>query len=293
MIRSARIGLVGIAAVAGVVAAVGVAAGEDDVKGCLNKAAGTLRVAGDSGRCLRGEVAVTAKGGKTLTINGVAFKAPKSGTLTINGTAFKSGRNQTLTINGVAFKGGRGQTLTINGTAFAPGAATRIGPTGPAGPVGAQGVAGAAGLRGPTGTSGPIGGSAALVERAGPVTVTSGAGAIELAGATFTNTDGKQHRLLVTGGFNADCGDCDGVHSSWTLGIDGAIEPLVTRRLSALGKHSPETGASVSEVVVAPAVCNPCTVSLAYAASGGTGSGTIPAVAASEIRLAVVDLGPG
>jgi hypothetical protein len=125
---------------------------------------------------------------------------------------------------------------------------------------------------------------------AGPVTVTTGAGDKPLATSQFSNSDGKPHRVLLTGGFNAACTSCTGpVNTSWTLTRSGAASALIMRRLSPFAGSGAETGSSVSEVVVTPDACAPCSFTLNLSATGGS---TPQTVTASEIRLAVVDLGP-
>ncbi len=301
----------------GVLAAVGVAAGDDDTKACVEKRSGAVREAGEVGHCTAREAAITISGdafkagrrgtitingvsfkrssrGGTLTINGVPFtKGSRGKTLTINGTAFRTGTlpntltingnsfrtgtlPNTITINGNSFRKGAGGTLTINGTEFAPGAAKVQGERGPTGPAGPQGPAGIAG--------GPAS------EVAGPVSVNTGAGATQLITAAFTNSDGRPHRLLLAGGFSVVCNPCSSpVTANWSLSLSGAADTLVRRRISRLEGADSSTGATVSDVVVSPDVCNPCTYALSLTASGG--SGQAQTVDATDIRLAVVDLG--
>lgn len=313
MRRRTRIAATTAAGMLGVAAAAGVAVGDDDLKACVDKRSGDVRDVTDSGRCTKSEVAFTIKGsatkrGGTLTINGVPFRQSRGNVITINGVPFQR-RGQTLTINGTAFRTGTlprsltingnsfrsgtlpntitingtsfrssGQTLTINGTAFGPGAAAVQGPPGPPGPSGPAGEKGA-----PPGVSGP-----AVV--AGPVVVAPGAGPIELASGAFTSSDGKAHRLMLVGGFSLECVGCTGTVSvGWDVSTGGSV--VFRRRVSRLGQGEVDEGVSVSDVVVSPAACGPCTYSLRLTATTGA-SGSAPEVHATDIRLSVIDLGP-
>ena len=269
----------------GVLAAVGVAAGDDDMRACVDKRSGVVREAGEVGHCTAREAAITISGDAfkagrygTITLNGVSLrKGRRGGTITLNGVGFQKGsRGNTLTINGVSFRKGRGNTLTINGTEFTSGSAKvqgERGPTGPAGPQGPPGVAGSA-----------------ANEVAGPVAVSTSAGATQLVTGTFSNSDGRPHRLLLAGGFSAECTSCGlPVRASWSLSrADAGI--LVRRRMPHLDASGGEGGASVSEVVTSPDVCAPCTYALSLTATIGAG-GDAQTVNATDIRLAVVDLG--
>ena len=299
-LRYAGIGVV--AAIAGVGAAVaaGAAGGNAGVGACAVKTSGKIVVRGADG-CARGAIAITISGdafkkssggtltingvafkkgaGKTLTINGTAFKKGSGGTLTINGVAFKKSSGGTLTINGVAFKKGSGKTLTINGIPFDDGTAGKAGPPGPIGPIGPAGAGAAR--------------SGAPVEVPGPVNAVLGADAVDLASAPLTVSDGTAHRVLLAGGFDADCVACP----SPAQGIFDVIRDgggaVFTRRLpqfSAAGITS--MSGAFSEVADTPAVCAPCTFTLRLRAAGAAGGGGASTLAATAIRLAVVDLGP-
>ena len=293
-------GIGAVAAIAGVGAAVAAgAAGGSGVGACAVKTSGKIVARGADG-CARGAIAITISGdafkkssGGTLTINGVAFKKGTNRTLTINGVAFKKGSNRTLTINGTAFKRGSGGTLTINGVAFKSSgktltingipfsATTQAGPPGPTGQIGPAGPAGGAARSG------------APVEVTGPVNATLGGDAAALASAPLTISDGTAHRVLLAGGFDADCGACPSpAQGVFDVVRDGG-GALFTRHLpqfSATGITS--MSGAFSEVADTPAVCAPCTFTLRLRAAGAAGGGGASTLAATAIRLAVVDLGP-
>jgi hypothetical protein len=274
---AAAVGVAGLGFVAAMALAAG---GSANVRACAVKRTGEIRSADTKGRCGSGEFAITISGdafhksskGGTLTINGVSF-ARKGKTLTINGTSFRS-RGKTLTINGTSFRSG-GNTLTINGTEFTKGVA-------PAGPTGPQGKIG------PTGPPGiPYG--PPPVDVTGPISATSGGDPVTLASVTHSHSDGVAHRLLFTGGFNAVCNPCSPeARTAFSLVQDGT--PVVNRQLAMPDSPTAATGGVVSETVVTPTACGPCTYALAMRVTGGTGS--VPKVDATAIRLGVLDLGP-
>ena len=302
MRRELRYAGIGVAAaIAGVGAAVaaGAAGGNSGVPACAVKTSGKIVVRGADG-CARGAIAITISGaafkkssggtltingvafkkgaGKTITINGTAFKKGSGGTLTINGTAFKKSSGGTLTINGVAFKGS-GKTLTINGIPFSAGTSGQAGPPGPAGPIGPAGAGAAR--------------SGAPVEVPGPVNAGLGADAVDLASKSLTVSDGTAHRVLLAGGFDADCGACPSPAQGVFDVIRDGGGAVFTRRLpqfSAAGITS--MSGAFSEVADTPAVCAPCTYTLRLRAAGAAGAGGASTLAATAIRLAVVDLGP-
>jgi len=280
-------------ALAGVAAALAITApgGSASTRVCVAKETGVVREAGRAG-CGPTELPLTISGrsskgsGKTLTINGVPFARGSGKTITINGVPFARGSGKTITINGVPFKKGSGKTLTINGIPFT-GEGTR-GPTGPPGPPGAAGAAGADGRIGPTGPPGiPYG--PPPTEVAGPQSVSSGASA-DLASLTFTGTEA--HRVLVAGGFNVVCNPCAGarVTPGWTLVRDGSTPAtLVQRRMVPLGDGE-TAGTSVSEIVVTPTACGPCTLTLRLAMPASAGASQ--SVDVAGVRLGLLDLGP-
>jgi len=299
-LRYAGIGAVAAAAGVGAAVAAGAAGGDAGVRACAVKTSGKIVARGADG-CARGAIAITISGdafkkarggtltingvafkkgsGKTLTINGVPFTKSRGGTLTINGVAFKKSSGGTLTINGVAFKGGSGKTLTINGIPFS---GSGGGPAGPIGPIGPAGPAGAGAAR-----SGPP------VEVAGPVNAVLGADAVNLASAPLTVSDGTAHRVLLAGGFDADCGACPSPAQGVYDVIRDGGGALFTRRLPQFSAAAiTSMSGAFSEVVDTPAVCGPCTFTLRLRAAGAGGAGGASTIAATAIRLAVVDLGP-
>ena len=286
MRRTARILVLAVAAALGVGASLAIGAGSNNVKACVVKSSGRLHATDSKGKCAAAEFAITIAGdafkkrGGTLTINGVAFKRGSGKTITINGTPFQSGRGKTLTINGIPFEATSGGTLTINGTAFGAGAAA-IGPTGPAGPAGAEGRIG------PTGPPGiPYG--PPPVEAAGPTTIS---GPTTLASASLSTSDGKAHRVLVTGGFDAVCNPCaDALRPRY--GVALGAQSLFQRNLPTMQGTDTQGGAVLSEIVVTPDVCGPCTFNLVATYSGGGSSGQASKLDASAIRLGLLDLGP-
>ena len=288
------VGLAGIAAL-GVGAAVAVgASGDKGVRACAATGSGEIRAAGAGGKCSAGNFPITISGqafksskNGTLTINGVDFKRGSRKSITINGTAFRSSSNRTLTINGTAFKGS-GNTLTINGIPFSQQQAAGPGPAGPAGPVGPQGAEGAVGRVGPTGTSHTLGvaPSELALKRVG---VDDGPG--ELVTADFSKSDQVPHRLLLTGGFDAVCNPCGTAITARTSVARGNIAVLA-RRLPDLGAGQESTSAVVSQVVVTPTACGPCTYALRLTATSATGSNSEAVLDASGISFALVDLGP-
>jgi hypothetical protein len=324
--RNVRIaGIALVAAAGGVGAAVAAgAAGGDGVRACAVNSSGQI-VAQSSRGCARGELAITISGDAfkrskngTLTINGVAFKRGTGGTITINGTAFKrSGRTltingttfkssgRTLTINGTAFKRSGRDTITINGTAFKSSGRT-LTINGVALPAGSGGTltingtpvtAGATGPIGPAGPAGPPGASAVRAGRPaeadGPIPATLGAAAADLISAPFTNGDGTPHRVLLAGGFDADCAaPCPSpAQGIFDVRRDGVA--AFTRRLPQFQAAGiTNTSGVFSEVVDTPAVCAPCTFTLRLQAAGAIGGGGASTINATAIRLAVVDLGP-
>jgi hypothetical protein len=99
--------------------------------------------------------------------------------------------------------------------------------------------------------------------------------------------------VLVTGGLNAVCNPCAAaVHPRLTVTLTGASPPLFARNLTALAATGgPDaTGASISEIVVTPTVCGPCTYQLALTVPAPAGGGA-NSIAAGDIRLGLVDLG--
>ena len=257
MRRELRYAGIGVAAaIAGVGAAVaaGAAGGNSGVPACAVKTSGKIVVRGADG-CARGAIAIT--------ISGAAFKKSSGGTLTINGVAFK----------------GSGKTLTINGIPFSAGTSGQAGPPGPAGPIGPAGAGAAR--------------SGAPVEVPGPVNAGLGADAVDLASKSLTVSDGTAHRVLLAGGFDADCGACPSPAQGVFDVIRDGGGAVFTRRLpqfSAAGITS--MSGAFSEVADTPAVCAPCTYTLRLRAAGAAGAGGASTLAATAIRLAVVDLGP-
>jgi hypothetical protein len=292
----------------GVGSAVAAAAGSGGVKACAVKKTGEIRSQTAAGRCASGSIAITISGdafkgskNQTLTINGVAFKKGSGKSITINGTSFRTGTlPNTITINGVAFDSSvvRGPTGTMVGPPGAPGAEGRIGPTGPPGIPGAAGAAGAEGRIGPTGPPGiPYGPPPVDLITPAPVAVDDGF--TELATISFDNHgDGKAHRVLVSGGFNLACGPCT-TAAVPTYGLqrndNGTFVPVVTRRLPKFSANGIDAmSAGVSEIVVTPTVCGPCTFNLRVKADTNppTGVNSDGELTVSEVRLGVVDLGP-
>ena len=309
MRRHVRLGGMALVGAVGMASAMAIGAGANDVAACVSQS-GEVTPTGRTGKCVAGQSAITISGDAfkkgrrgTITINGVAFKKSARGnTITINGTAFKGSRGRTITINSNTFKTGTlpntitingnsfrtgtlpntitingnsfrssGNTLTINGTQFGPGQALSQGPPGPPGPAGSV----------PAGK--------APVEVAGPVQVGSGASG-RLAALDFTASEPR--RVQLVGGFNALCNPCSGeaVTPAWELRLDGSAAAAVQRRLVPLADGQ-AAGASVSEIVVTPAGCGPCTYSLSLAVPE-SGAGIPRTVSASAIRLGLVDLGP-
>jgi hypothetical protein len=123
------------------------------------------------------------------------------------------------------------------------------------------------------------------------VTAASGAGSVTLAEASFTDGDGKAHRLLVTGGFNGVCNPCsDRISPAYGVTINGG-SPVFTRWLPALlSSATNRTGAVLSEIIVTPSVCGPCTLALLLNVPAT--SGATMGLSASDVRLGLVDLGP-
>jgi len=287
MLRRRHFAAMAVAAAAGAGTAVATAAGDDGVRACAVKKTGEIR-ATSGGKCAAGSFAITISGdafkgsrGGTLTINGVAFKKGSGKTITINGTAFKSS-GQTLTINGTAFKSS-GKTLTINGTAFAPGEAARIGPTGPPGGPGPQGAQGAAGADRLTG--------APAAEASAPQAVAPDSSKT-IVSSPFTNGDGKAHRLLLTGGLNTVCNPCaDPLAVDLVVTRTGESTPLVVRTLRQHDKTDRDT-ATLSEIVVTPDVCGPCTFNLAVRVGPAGASGQPSSIDVGGARFGIVDLGP-
>ena len=95
--------------------------------------------------------------------------------------------------------------------------------------------------------------------------------------------------MLVTGGFNAVCNPCSTPTTpGWSLERDGA--QLVTRRMVPLAVGE-TAGATVSDIVVMPNQCSPCTLTLKLFVLLGAGGGSTQ-VDAINRRLGIVDLGP-
>jgi hypothetical protein len=285
MSRRVRFVTVLVASALGVGAAALAAAGDAGVRVCADKQSGRIHATTSKNRCLAGDIAITISGdafrkskGGTLTINGVAFRRSRPQSITINGTAFKGARGGTLTINGTAFKSSGG-TLTINGTAITP---NKTGPTGP------PGIPGADGRIGPTGPPGiPYG--PPPIDIAAPTSAQSGQTA-DLATVTFSNSDGAAHRVLVTGGFNVVCDPCaEKLTPGWTLGT--AATQLVARKMVPITQND-TSGGQISEIVVMPAVCAPCTLTLKLVMPQSGAGGGASTVSASARRLGLVDLGP-
>lgn len=268
-------------------AAVALAAGDDGVPACADKRSGKISVVGKNGRCASGNFAITISGeafkssrNRTLTLNGIAFK--RTGTLpqsiTINGNSFRSSETGTLTINGMTFASS-GNTLTINGIAASGGP----GPTGP------PGSAGPVGRIGPTGPPG-IPGGRPPTEAPSPVPAQGGATtAIVEQGLT---TAGPSHRVLVAGGANLVCSPCpDRLVTVLRLTRDGSPDPVVSRRIPT--PAGPDgSSLSLNELIVTPAVCNPCTYALSLTVPAGGQGAANPTVTATDIRFGLVDLGP-
>jgi hypothetical protein len=279
----------------GVATAAAVGAGADDVRACADKRTGEIRSTSAKGTCRAGSFVITISGeafkrasnkSGTLTINGVAFKR-SGGTLTINGTAFKgSARGQTLTINGTAFKSSsRGQTLTINGTEFR-GSGNTLTINGTPFTAGKPAEKGDKGDPGPPGAAARIGGPAPLMA---PDTTLALDGTTTAVLATLKlNSTTPGPRIQLLGGFNAVCNPCTrGTQVTYEVVRDGSV--VVSRRLPTLDAEQAASGV-LSEMIVGPDVCGPCTFELRARGTSAVGSapGTLDL---SGIRFAIVDLG--
>lgn len=121
-----------------------------------------------------------------------------------------------------------------------------------------------------------------------------GGDAAPLASASLTVGDGTPHRVLLAGGFDADCvAACPSPAQPVFDVIRDGGGALFTRRLPQFAAGAITSMSGVfSEVVDTPAVCAPCTFTLRLRAAGAAGAGGASTLAATAIRLAVVDLGP-
>jgi hypothetical protein len=215
-----------------------------------------------------------------ITLGGVSWAAIRLPAASVGTRELKAGAvTKSKLADGVAVRGRRGRR----------GVAGATGPRGPAGVAGAAGSAGADGREGPKGPPGIAYGpppdvhAAAQSVAAGTVTT--------IASVTFSNDDGVAHRLSLSGGFNAACDPCTAERQpSFGLQLAGSQTPLVKRYMAPFANASvTPASASLSDIVVAPAVCGPCTFNLVLSVPGN-GSGD--KIAATDAQLGYVDLGP-